>query len=283
MENNIPHIKLNDGQKLPMIGLGTVGIMGNAGVLEILDAIKAGYRLIDTSTNYHNEGVVGKAVRASGIPRDELIISSKLPGAYHDFDGALKIIEEQLARTGLDYFDKYLVHWPNPDDGKYVEAWRALIQAQKLGYVKTIGVSNFLEHHLEKIIDETGVTPATNQIEIHPYFHNKENVQANEKYDIVTEAWSPLGRDKNDVKQHPDLVEIGDKYGKSAPQVIIRWLYQRGILTIAKSGNPTHQKDNLDIFDFELTEEDMEKIFSLDKGEEGRVEGQHPDEYHEYV
>lgn len=283
MSVEIPDVMLNDGHKIPAIGLGTIDLMGNKGVLQILDAIQSGYRLIDTSTNYDNEGIVGKAVEKSGIPRDELIVSSKLPGKYHDFESALTIIEEQLARTGLDYFDKYLIHWPNPDDGKYVEAWKALIQAQKLGMVRTIGVSNFLEHHLEKIIDETGVVPATNQIEIQPYFHNKENVEANEKFGIVTEAWSPLGRDINDAKQHPDIVEIGEKYNKSAPQVIVRWLYQRDIVPIVRSGDPVHQRDNLDIFDFELTDDEMDKIFALDKGEEGRVEGQHPDEYHEYV
>ena len=283
MSVEIPDVMLNDGHKIPAIGLGTIDLMGNKGVLQILDAIQSGYRLIDTSTNYDNEGIVGKAVKKSGIPRDELIVSSKLPGKYHDFESALTIIEEQLARTGLDYFDKYLIHWPNPDDGKYVEAWKALIQAQKLGMVRTIGVSNFLEHHLEKIIDETDVIPATNQIEIQPYFHNKENVEANEKFGIVTEAWSPLGRDINDAKQHPDIVEIGEKYNKSAPQVIVRWLYQRDIVPIVRSGDPVHQRDNLDIFDFELTEDEMDKIFALDKGEEGRVEGQHPDEYHEYV
>ena len=283
MSEEIPNVKLNDGQMIPSIGLGTIDLMGKKGVLQILDAIKAGYRLIDTSTNYDNEGIVGEAVRKSGIPRDELIISSKLPGKYHDYDGALKIIEEQLARTGLDYFDKYLIHWPNPDDGKYVEAWKALIQAQELGLVKTIGVSNFLEHHLEKIINETGVTPATNQIEIQPYFHNKENVAANNKFGIVSEAWSPLGRDLNDAKEHPDLIEIGKKYNKTAPQVILRWLYQRDILPIVRSGDPSHQKDNLAIFDFELTDDEMKTVFALDKGEAGRVEGQHPDEYYEYV
>lgn len=283
MSIEIPNVKLNDGQTLPSIGLGTIDLMGSKGVLQILDAIKAGYRLIDTSTNYDNEGIVGKAVQKSGISRDEIIISSKLPGKFHDFDGALKIIEEQLARTGLDYFDKYLIHWPNPDDGKYVEAWKALIQAQKLGLIKTIGVSNFLEHHLEKIIDETGVTPATNQIEIQPYFHNKENVAANEKFGIVSEAWSPLGRDLNDAKEHPALVEIGNKHNKTAPQVILRWLHQRDIVPIIRSGDPSHQKDNLAIFDFELSDDEMKNVFALDKGEEGRVEGQHPDEYHEYV
>lgn len=283
MSIEIPNVRLNDGHEIPCIGLGTIDLMGNKGVLQILDAIHAGYRLIDTSTNYDNEGIVGKSVQESSISRDQLLVSSKLPGKYHDFDSALTIIEEQLARTGLEYFDKYLIHWPNPDDGKYVEAWKALIQAQKLGMVRTIGVSNFLEHHLEKIINETGVTPATNQIEVQPYFHNKENVKANEKFGIVSEAWSPLGRDINDAKQHPDIVEIGEKYNKSAPQVIVRWLHQRDIVPIVRSGNPVHQKDNLDIFDFELTDDEMDKIFALDKGEKGRVEDQNPDEYHEYV
>lgn len=282
MSVEITKVLLNDKQEIPAIGFGTVGLLGNQGKLEILDAIEAGYRLIDTSTNYDNEGIVGEAVLKSGIPREEFIISSKLPGKYHDYESALKIIQEQLARTGLDYFDKYLIHWPNPDDGKYVEAWKALVQAQKLGLIRSIGVSNFLEEHLEKIIDETGVTPATNQIEVHPYFHNKENVKANEKYGIVTEAWSPLGRNLNDAKKDSALIEIGEKYNKSAPQVIIRWLYQRDILAIVRSTNPVHQKENLDIFDFELTSDEMEKIFSLDKGEDGRVEGQHPNEYHEY-
>lgn len=283
MTVNIPKVSLNDGQELPAIGLGTVDLMGNKGTLQILDAIQAGYRLIDTSTNYDNEGIVGKAVEKSSVSRDDLIVNSKLPGKYHDYDKALKIIEEQLARTGLEYFDKYLIHWPNPDDGKYVEAWKALIRAQELGLVKTIGVSNFLEHHLDKIIEETNVVPATNQIEIHPYFHNEENVKANEKYGIVTEAWSPLGRDLNDAKENPKIIQIGEKYSKTAPQVILRWLYQRDILPIVRSGDPVHQKDNLNIFDFELTDDEMKQIFSLDKGEEGRVEDQHPDEYHEYV
>lgn len=283
MTINIPKVLLNDGQELPMIGLGTIGLVGNKGKLEIMDAIQSGYRLIDTSTNYNNEGIVGRAVRESGVSRDNLIISSKLPGEYQGYDSALKIIEEQLARTGLEYFDKYLIHWPNPDDENYVDAWKGLIQAQELGLVKTIGVSNFLGHHLEKIIDETGVVPATNQIEIHPYFHHEETVKANEKYGIITEAWSPFGREINDVIEHPEIIEIGKNYDKSAPQVILRWLYQRDILAVPRSTDRLHQKENLNIFDFELTEDEMNQLFDLDKGEEGRVEGQDPDEYHEYV
>lgn len=283
MNTSVPTIQLNDGHTLPITGLGTVGSMGNKGKLQVMDGIKAGYRLIDTATNYNNEGVIGRAIDEAGVSRDELIISSKLHGNAHDYDKALKIIEEQLARMNLEYFDKYLIHWPNPEDGLYVEAWKALIRAKELGYIKTIGVSNFLEHHLEKIIDATGIIPATNQIEIHPYFHNQVNVLANEKYNIVTEAWSPLGRDKNDVRNHERIIKIGHRYNKSASQVILRWLYQRNILSVVKSGDPIHQQENLDIFDFQLTTEEMDQLFALDKGEGGRVEGQHPDHYHEYV
>lgn len=274
--------ELNDGSKLPAIGLGTVNIQGAKGVNSVLTAIDAGYRLIDTSTNYMNEGMVGEAIRRSTVPREELIISSKLPGAAHNYDKAITMIQESLYRLGIDYFDKYLIHWPLPMQGKYVEAWQALIDAQKFGLIKTIGVSNFLEEHLEKIIDETGVTPATNQIERHPYFNNKELVETNKKFGILTEAWSPFGREINDVIENETIIEIAEKYQKTPTQVILRWNLQNSVMTIAKSSSFTHQKANLDIFDFELTQEDIDTINSLDKGESGRVEGQHLNEYEEY-
>lgn len=274
--------ELNDGAKLPAIGLGTVNIQGAKGVNSVLTAIDAGYRLIDTSTNYMNEGMVGEAIRRSTVPREELIISSKLPGAAHDYDKAITMIQESLYRLGIDYFDKYLIHWPLPMQGKYVEAWQALIDAQKFGLIKTIGVSNFLEEHLEKIIDKTGVTPATNQIERHPYFNNNEVVETNKKLGILTEAWSPFGREINDVIENETIVEIAKKYGKTPTQVILRWNLQNNIMTVAKASSFTHQKANLDIFDFVLTQEDIDTIDSLDKGESGRVEGQHPNEYEEY-
>ena len=185
--------ELNDGSTLPEIGLGTVNIQGARGVNSILTAIEEnGYRLIDTSTNYNNEGAVGEAIRRTTVPREELIISSKLPGAAHDYDKAIYMIQESLYRIGIDYFDKYLIHWPLPKQDKYVEAWQALIDAQKFGLIKTIGVSNFLAEHLERLIEETGVTPATNQIERHPYFNNKELMETNRKHGILTEAWSPF-------------------------------------------------------------------------------------------
>ena len=275
---------LNDGSTLPEIGLGTVNIRGAKGVNSIVTAIEEnGYRLIDTSTNYHNEGAVGEAIRRTDVPREQLIISSKLPGSAHDYDKAIMMIQESLYRIGIDYFDKYLIQWPLPKQDKYVEAWQALIDAQKFGLIKTIGVSNFLAEHLERLIDETGVTPATNQIERHPYFNNKELVETNKKHGILTEAWSPFGRKINDVLENPVIKEIADKYAKSPAQVIIRWNVQNGVLVIPKSDSKAHQWENLDVYGFELTEEDLEAIDALDKGEPGRVEDQHPNEYEEYV
>src|SRR5690625_4580934 len=155
MVNVLPHVTLNDGSQLPQIGLGTVGLKGAAGVNGMLSAFNKGYRLIDTSTNYNNEGAVGEALRRTTIPREEFIISSKLPGSHHKYDQAIPMIQEQLYRIGIDYFDKYLIHWPNPKEGLYVEAWEALIDAQKFGLIKTIGVSNFLPEHLNRIIEQT--------------------------------------------------------------------------------------------------------------------------------
>ena len=276
--------ELNDQYKIPQIGLGTVNIRGAKGVNAILSAIDNGYRYIDTSTNYHNEGAVGEAVRRSSLPREELIIVSKLPGADHEFDAALEIIQEQLFRTGLDYFDAYLIHWPLPKHDKYVEAWKALIQAQKLGLIKTIGVSNFMPDHLDRIIEETGVAPAINQSERHPYFNNIDVVKADAERNVLTQAWSPFGRaTKNNVLEDKTITDIGEKYGKSNAQVIIRWNLQNGVMPIVKSSNPARQKENLNVFDFELTQEDIDAINALDQGEDGRIDGQNPYTYEEWV
>ncbi|PID04341.1 2,5-diketo-D-gluconic acid reductase [Sporosarcina sp. P2] len=275
-------MRLNDGTSLPSIGFGTVKVKGAQGVVSTLTAIEAGYRLIDTSTNYNNEGMVGEAVRRSSVPREELLISSKLPGASHEYERAILMIQESLYRIGIDYFDKYLIHWPLPKQDQYVEAWQALVDAQKFGLIKTIGVSNFLPEHLERIIEKTGVMPATNQIERHPYFNNNELVEFNKSRGIVTEAWSPLGRELNDVLENETIVSIAKKYNKEPAQIIIRWNLQNEVLTVVKSSTYDHQKANLDVFDFELTEEEIRQIDSLDKGEAGRVEGQHPNEYEEF-
>ena len=273
---------LNDGSTFPAIAFGTVNVKGAYGLYDVLNAIEAGYRLIDTSTNYNNEGMVGEALRRSNIPREEIMISSKLPGAAHSYDQAIQMIQESLYRIGIDYFDKYLIHWPLPKQDKYDEAWQALVDAQKFGLIKTIGVSNFLPEHLDRIIDKTGVTPATNQIERHPYFNNKALVEENKKRGIVSEAWSPLGRQLNDVLENDTIKSIAEKHNKKPAQIIGRWNIQNDVLHVVKASSSKHQKENLNLFDFELSAEDIKRIDELDKGEPGRVEGQHPNEYEEF-
>ena len=269
--------ELNDNYRIPPIGLGTSGMHGAQAVNALLSAIENGYRYFDTAFDYDNEGAVGEAIRRSSLPREELFIVSKLPGKAHDFDKSLAIIQEQLFRTGLDYFDGYLIHWPMPTQDKYAEAWKGIVQAQKLGLIKTIGVSNFMHEHLDRIIEETGVTPTINQSERHPYFINSQVVEADAERKVLTQAWSPFGRaHKNNVLENETIRAIGDKYGKSNAQVIIRWNLQNEIMPIIKSSNPQRQRENLDVFDFELTQEDIQKINALDQGEAGRVDGQNP-------
>lgn len=276
----IPNVLLNDGHQLPMIGLGTYQIRGGQGIDQIVSAIHDGYRAIDSATNYDNEGIVGEAIRRSGVPRSDLYVTSKLPGKYHHYDDALMAIQESLARMGLDYFDLFLIHWPLPKRDHYVEAWRALIAAQKLGLIRSIGVSNFEPEHLDRIITETGVTLAVNQIEIHPYWINAKNVQANADRDIVTEAWSPLGRGSA-VLQEPLIQKLATKYGKNVGQIILRWHTQRGIVPVPKSSSLVHQRLNLDLFDFELSPDEMTAINGLTKSD-GRTTNQDPNEYEEF-
>lgn len=276
----IPEVILNDGYKLPKVGLGTYQLRGGRGYHQIVSAIKDGYRSIDSATNYDNEGIVGQAIRDSGVPRSQIFVSSKLPGKYHHYDDALNAIKESLARMGLDYFDLYLIHWPLPKRGLYVEAWQALVTAQKLGLIKSIGVSNFEPEHLDKIISATGVTPSVNQIEIHPYWVNDERVKENAKRGITTEAWSPLGRGSSALSE-PIIVKLAEKYAKNPGQIILRWHLQRGIVPLPKSTNLEHQRSNLAVFDFELTADEVKAINTLNR-EDGRIDGQDPNEYEEF-
>lgn len=282
MHTNVPTKKLNDGLDIPAIGLGTYSLNGYKGAESIKQGIEAGYRLIDSAFNYENEGAVGKAVRESSVPRDQLRICSKLPGRHHAYDEALVTIEESLLRTGLDYFDLYIIHWPNPKTNKYVEAWQAMIEAQKRGYVRSIGVSNFLPEHLERIIAETGVAPSLNQVELHPYFEQTEQRAANDKHNIITESWSPLGRGRGEgVLQDAGVKAIADAHGKTPTQVILRWHTQLGAVPIPKAGSLEHQQENLNIFDFELTHEQMSTISAFSKDNK-RLWDQDPAEYEEF-
>ncbi|MEG0443620.1 MAG: aldo/keto reductase [Carnobacterium sp.] len=280
MDKNVPEITLNDGLIVPNIGFGTYTIKGARGVNAIENAIAAGYRLIDTAYNYENEATVGQAIKRSSVPREKLVVTSKLPGRYHLYDDAVTAIQESLYRAGLDYYDLYLIHWPNPKQDQYIEAWQALIDAQKFGLIRSIGVSNFLPEHLKRLEKETGVLPSINQIELHPYFTQEKQLAWNKEQGIQTQSWSPLGR-ANDILQNKTIKEIADTHQKSISQTILRWHIQLGSIPIPKSSSFKHQLDNLSIFDFVLTDEEMTLISALNKPD-GRNKNQDPAEYEEF-
>lgn len=275
-----PTLMLNDDTSLPHIGFGTYRLNGAAGAGVIADAIRRGYRLLDSAFNYENEGAVGEAIRQAGIARSELRVTSKLPGRHHHYAEALAAVEESLYRAGLDYYDLYLIHWPNPRQGLYVEAWQALIEARKRGLVRSIGVSNFLPVHLETIMNKTGVTPSVNQVELHPYFPQAEQRAFDKVHGIATEAWSPLGR-ANHLLQEPLLGEIARRHDKSVGQIILRWHIELGVVPLPKAASAQRQFENLDIFGFELTREDMASIASLARPD-GRTFDQDPARYEEF-
>ena len=271
---------LRDGLTVPKIGFGTYKLNGAHGVQVIDSAIDCGYRLLDTAFNYENEGAVGEAVRRSSVPRSELLISSKLPGRHHTYTEAINTIQESLYRAGLDYYDLYLIHWPNPKEDHYVEAWQALIDAQKLGLIRSIGVSNFLPEHLERLNKETGVLPVINQVELHPYFNQQAQRDYDQAHGILTQDWSPLGR-ASEMLQNETLKEIAAHYHKNVGQLILRWELQLGTLPIPKSSTPSRQAGNMDVFDFEISAADMATINGLSQVD-GRLNNQDPAVYQEF-
>ncbi|MEJ7540586.1 aldo/keto reductase [Staphylococcus intermedius] len=271
---------LKDGQFIDQLGFGTYKLNGTKGVHAMTDALNMGYRLLDTAYNYENEGAVGKAIQNSHVNRDEIWVTSKLPGRYQSEANVYETIQESLYRLGLDYLDFYLIHWPNPKQGKYVEAWKAMIAAQKSGLVRHIGVCNFLPEHIEKLEKETGVLPAINQIELHPFFNQKEMIAYHEEKGILTQAWSPLGRD-NGVMDEPVLKQLSAKYDKTVAQVILRWHVQNGVMPIPKATSSKRQLENFDIFDFHITDEDLQAINQLTRAD-GRRKNQDPAVYEEF-
>ncbi|MFD2628512.1 aldo/keto reductase [Oceanobacillus kapialis] len=277
---NIPVTTLNDGLTVPEIGFGTYKLNGNVGVNAITSAIDIGYRLIDTAYNYENEGTVGEAIRRITTPREQLLITSKLPGRYQPYDKAVTAIQESLYRANLDYYDLYLIHWPNPQQDIYVEAWQALIDAKKWGLIRSIGVCNFLPEHLERLDKETGVLPSMNQIELHPFFNQEALRKWHEEHNVKTESWSPLGR-ASAVLQNDTIGEIADQHQKTISQVILRWHYQLGAISIPKSSTPSRQLENISIFDFSLSESEMTTISKLTLPD-GRLKGQDPAIYEEF-
>lgn len=279
-ENKVPTIQLSDGNEVPQVGFGTYLLNGFTGVNAITSALDNGYRFLDSAFNYDNEGAVGEAIRRSSVPRDQITVLSKLPGRYHQYDQAIQAIQESVLRTGLDYIDLYLIHWPNPNQVLYVEAWQALIDAQKFGLVKSIGVSNFLPEHLDKLQAETGVLPVANEIEVHPYFNNQATRQYNAKHNIATIDWSPLGR-ANEMLKNATINQIAQQHHRSVAQVILRWEVQLGTITIPKATKPSRQLENLNVFDFELTDEEVNIINRLTKPD-GRSSNQDPAVHEEF-
>lgn len=277
---SVPHMTLNDGVSIPVVGLGTYNLRGGAGVGAMLNAIHLGYRLLDSAYNYENEGAVGEAVRRSSVPREQLFITSKLPGRYHAYDKAVTAIQESLYRARLDYYDLYLIHWPNPKQDLYVEAWQALIEAKKWGLVRSIGVSNFLPEHIERLVKETGVKPSVNQIELHPFFNQAAQRAWHEENGIATQSWSPLARAR-DVLDYPTLRSIAERRNKTVSQIILRWHYQLGAISIPKSASFDRQRENLSIFDFSLDEAEMNLISGLSRAD-GRLNNQDPAVYEEF-
>ncbi|MGC4815428.1 aldo/keto reductase [Micromonospora sp. DT228] len=276
----IPHLAAADGTTLPAIGLGTYRLNGSAGVDAIGRAIRAGYRLIDSAVNYENEGAVGRAARSAGDVRDELIVTSKLPGRHHSYDEALTTIEESVFRTGLDRVDLYLIHWPNPSVDRYVQAWRALIEARERGLVRHIGLSNFLPEHIDRLVAETGVPPVVNQIEVHPYFPQQEALDYHREHGILVQGWSPLGHG-NDLQKHQVIGEIADAHGASPAQTILAWHVARQVIPLPKAASPQRQVENLDVFGITLTDGEVETITALGRPD-GRLADQDPAVYEEF-
>lgn len=261
-------LTLNDGSSIPDRGFGTYPLRGEDGHRALLSALESGYRLLDSAVNYENEGVVGAAARdfatAHGIDRAEITVQTKLPGRHHDYDAALASGYESAKRLGVDRIDVLLIHWPNPTTGKFTEAWRALVELRDRGLVRTIGTSNFSAPHLEAIVADSGVTPAINQIELHPYFSQEDMRALHAQMGVVTQAWSPLGKN-TPVLTEPAILDAAAAHGVTPAQVVLRWHLQLGSVALPKSATPERQRQNIDLDGFALTDAQMAAIDALTK------------------
>ena len=279
--STVPTIDLNDGNRIPQLGFGVFQIPPDDTADAVKTALDIGYRHIDTAEMYQNEKGVGDGIRNSGLDRSEVFITSKLNNGFHKPDDARRAFDHTLSALGFDYVDLFLIHWPLPTlyGGDYVSTWKTLEEFKKDGRARSIGVSNFQVEHLKRLAQETETVPAVNQIEVHPYFVNNEVRVYGQQHGIETEAWSPIAQGK--VLDDPVITRIAEAAGKSPAQVVLRWHIQRGDIVFPKSVTPQRIKDNFALFDFELGQDDVDAITTLDQGDSGRI-GPNPDTF-DYV
>jgi len=268
-----PLITLSDGNRIPQLGLGVYKVEDATAARIVEGAIDAGYRHVDTAKLYYNEAGVGAGVRASGIPRDEVFVTTKVWNDDHGYDQTLRAFDASLALLGMDYVDLYLIHWPAPKQDRYVDTWRALEAIKRDGRARSIGVSNFNRPHLEKLLASADETPVINQVEIQPWLQQRDLRDFDAAHGVVTEAWSPLARGR--VLGEPTLEAIGEKHGKSSAQVVLRWHIQQGLVVIPKSNSIERVRENSEVFDFELDDSDLAAVAAL---ESGQRTGSNPDD-----
>ena len=276
--STVPKIILNDGNTIPQLGFGVFQVEPEDTAEAVGEALRVGYRHIDTAEMYGNEREVGEGIRASGLDRGDIFVTSKLNNSFHEPDDARRAFDESLSELGFDYVDLFLIHWPLPTlyDGDFVSTWKTMEEFNNDGRARSIGVSNFQIEHLERLAAETDMVPAVNQIEVHPYFTNDAVREYGQEHGIATEAWSPIAQSA--VLDDSTITEIAEKVGKTPAQVVLRWHIQRGDIVFPKSVTPSRIQENFDLFDFELDQSDMGEISALDKDEDGRT-GPHPDTF----
>jgi 2,5-diketo-D-gluconate reductase A len=260
---SVPTVTLSNGAVLPRVGLGTSPMNDADAERAVVQALEVGYRLVDTAENYRNEVGVGRALKSSGVAREELFVTSKFNKRWHSVEGARTAFEASAEKLGLEYLDLLLIHWPNPDQDRYVDAWRGLIELREAGLVRAIGTSNFKPAHLQRLIDETGIAPEVNQVQLSPMWTKQAERAFHAAHNIVTEAWSPLGKG-TDLLDHTVVTTAAKAHDKTPAQVVLRWEVQQDVVPIPKSANRERLEQNLAIFDFELTDDEMTVLSALD-------------------
>ncbi|GAA5101852.1 aldo/keto reductase [Haloechinothrix salitolerans] len=262
----IPSITLNNGVDMPQVGLGVFQVPSEQTRAAVTSALEAGYRSIDTAAVYGNEAEVGEAIAESGVPRDELFVTTKLWNSNQGYDETARAFERSLTKLGMDYVDLYLIHWPVPELDRYRETWSAFEKLHADGAIRAIGVSNFKPHHLDRLAENSDVVPAVNQIELHPYLQQVESRQYHAEHGIVTEAWAPIGQGSG-ILEDATIAKLAEKHGRTAAQIVLRWHVQLGNVVIPKSVTPSRIRENLDLFGFSLDDDDMATLAGLNRDE----------------